>query len=164
MTESAFRFCPECREEYTPTTERCAECDVALVGAGELPDEPEPEAFEFPEAADLCCVRVAPLPWIRALSNALEEREVPHRVEPATADAAPEGQRPELFGDVDLFGLYVLDDDVAGAGELDALIAQQVLPDEAPDVGEGEAEACPACGAALAHDAVECGDCGLPFG
>jgi len=164
MTAAPFRICPTCREEYTSTTSRCAECDVELVAQADLPDEPEPPPFEFPPASELRCIRVAPLAWIRALSQALEEREVPHRVEPTQAAAAPEGQRPELFGNVDLFGLYVLEEDAPDVRVLDEVIAQQVLPGEAPDVEEGELEACPACGTELPHDATECTDCGLAFG
>ena len=100
------KMCPECHEEYTLAATRCADCDVYLVDGGEVAVEEE-ELENFPPASELECVRVAPLPWIRALSEALQQGGVVHRVEPGGADAAPEGQRPEVFGDVQLFGLYV---------------------------------------------------------
>ena len=98
------------------------------------------------------------------MSEALQQGGVVHRVEPASADDAPEGQRPDVFGDVQLFGLYVRMEHVSTARELDDSIAAQVLPEEAPTVEEGEEETCPACGTALAADVTECPDCGLSFG
>ena len=139
---------------------QCAECGVDLVFESELP--PEPQAEAFPPASELTCIRVAPIPWIRALSGALEQRGVAHRVEPARAADAPEGQRVESFGDVDLFGLYVREQDATPVRELDAAIAVDVLPGEAAESLSGE-EACPACGASLEADHEACPDCGLAF-
>lgn len=161
-TERQYKVCPECHEEYTRVATRCADCDVELVHGDELALEEELEAL--PPASELECVRVAPLPWIRALSEALQQAEVIHRIEPASADDAPEDQRPEVFGDVQLFGLYVRTESVSEARELDGSIAAQVLPEEAPDLAEGEEEACPACGTALSPDVTECPDCGLRLG
>jgi hypothetical protein len=158
-----YKLCPACHEEYTLVASRCADCGVDLVHGDELALE-EDELEAFPPASELECVRVAPLPWIRALSEALQQGGVVHRVEPASADDAPEGQRPEVFGDVQLFGLYVRSEDAPTAREFDDSIAAQVLPEEAPALAEGEEEACPACGTALAADVTECPDCGLRLG
>ena len=157
------KMCPECHEEYTLAATRCADCDVYLVDGSEFAVEEE-ELESFPPASELECVRVAPLPWIRALSEALQQGGVVHRVEPGSADAAPEGQRPEVFGDVQLFGLYVRIEHFPAAREIDVSIAAQVLPEEAPSVEEGEEETCPACGTGLAVDVIECPDCGLRLG
>ncbi len=162
-TERLYKMCPECHEEYTLVATRCADCDVDLVHGDELAAEEE-ELEDFPPASELKCVRVAPLPWIRALSEALQQGGVVHRVEPGSADDAPEGQRPEVFGDVQLFGLYVRSEQASTARELDVSIAAQVLPEEAPTVEDGEEETCPACGTGLAADVVECPDCGLRLG
>jgi hypothetical protein len=160
---SIYRYCPVCRSEYTRGASRCLDCDVDLVDAGALPAEAEqPQAF--PPASELECVRVAPIDWIRALSGALQRGGVAHRVEPATAEDAPEGQRPDVFGAAQLFGLYVESAHAPPAREIDGSIAAQLLPEEAPALAEGEQEACPACGAALRSDAIECPDCGLSFG
>jgi hypothetical protein len=161
-TESYYKACPVCRSEYTRMATRCIDCDVELVEAGALP--PEEELQTFPPASELECVRVAPIAWIRALSGALQQGGVAHRVEPATAEDAPRGQRAAAFGDVQLFGLYVRGEDAPPARELDGSIAAQLLPEEAPPLAEGEEEACPACGTALTSDATECPDCGLRFG
>jgi hypothetical protein len=159
---SAYKVCPECRAEHVASAIRCADCDVDLVEAGELPADDAP--VDLPPASELACVRVAPLPWIRALSDGLAERGVAHRVEAATDGDVPEGQSAAVFGDAQLFGLYVEEHSAAEARELDSGIAHQVLPGEAPSLEEGEETACPACGTALAADAVECADCGLVLG
>ena len=111
-------------------------CDIALVSPDQIPSDDEAAQEYFPPASELVYLRVAPLPWIKALSEALEQSEVPHRVDPGSATDPPEGQRPEVFGDVDLFGLYVLPADEERARELDSLIAVQVLPEEAEDLAE----------------------------
>jgi hypothetical protein len=163
-TDFGYKMCPTCGEEYTLVMERCADCDVALVSPGEMPSEGDADPEEFPPASELLYLRVAPLPWIQALSNGLEEAGVPHRVEPSGLANPPEGQRPETFGDVDLFGLYVLPQDGPAARELDSQIVRRVLPDEAEDLQEGEEDQCPACGAELAAEATSCSDCGLSLG
>jgi hypothetical protein len=158
---TTYNYCPVCRSEYTRIATRCLDCDVELVDT--LPAEGEaPPAF--PPASELECVRVAPIEWIRALSGALQRGGVAHRIEPATAEDAPEGQRADAFGGAQLFGLYLEAAQAAAARELDASIAARLLPEEAPALAEGEEESCPACGTALTPDAIECPDCGLSFG
>lgn len=161
-TTSGYKVCPECRVEHVQSASRCADCDVELVWPGDL--LPEAELADLPPASELECVRVAPLAWIRVLSEGLEQEGVAHRVEPATPEDAPEGQSAAVFGDAQLFGLYVEDVNTAAARVLDSGIAAQVLPDEAPPLDEGEEETCPACGTSLEVNAVECPDCGLVLG
>jgi hypothetical protein len=163
--ESSYKVCPECSTEYLQVATRCSDCDVDLVAAADqVADEPPLEAF--PQADELACVRVAPIAWIQALSGGLQERGHPHRVEPI--DAGTPGSdgdaRHEAFGDSQLFGLYVRADDLEAARDLDAIIAVQVFPEAAPDLEEGQDDACPACGSALAADATACSDCGLVMG
>ena len=69
-----------------------------------------------------------------------------------------------MFGNVQLFGLYVQEDGLDTARELDDTMAAQLLPEDAPALEEGEQDACPACGSALTASATECADCGLAFG
>ncbi len=157
-----YKVCPQCRAEHTHVSVRCADCDVELVHPESL--APEPGTVELPPAAELDCVRVAPLPWIRALSEGLERGGIPHRIEPATAADAPEDQNCEIFDDAQLFGLYVEPPAGAAARELDGAIVSQVLPEEAPRLAAGEQDACPACGAALPDTAIECPECELVFG
>lgn len=158
-----FKVCPECRVEYRLDAEVCADCRVPLVHAEAAP--PEEDLEGFPPASQLECVRVAPVAWMEALARGLRERGVTLRVERARAEDAPEGQRADVFGDIaQLFGLYVRSEHLELARELDASIAAQLVPDEAEALEEGEVEACPACGAALAANVLECVDCGLSFG
>ena len=152
--EYDFQICPSCKGEFTLLVDRCTECDVDLVSPG---------TDEFPPASELVCVRVAPVQWIEALSNALEDRQVPHRVEPIAPDAIPEGVEPVGAGE--LVGLFVDDEGEEIARSLDAQIAAQVQPEQHVEaLAEGEVESCPACGEELAADAAECPECGLAFG
>jgi predicted RNA-binding Zn-ribbon protein involved in translation (DUF1610 family) len=162
-TEPHYKLCPACGMEYILVATRCADCDVELVHGDALAAEEE-DLEAFPPASELECVRVAPIAWIQALSEALQQRGVAHRVEPASAEDTPDGQRPDIFGDAQLFGLYVQTEHASMTRELDGSIAAQVLPEEAPTLAEDEEEACPACSTALAADATECPDCGLRFG
>jgi hypothetical protein len=161
-TEHGYKLCPECRTEYTLVATRCADCDVDLVAPHEVPAEEE--VGEPPPASELQCGRGAPLAWTRALSGGLQQTGVVHRIETAEVGDAPEGQRPGVFGNVQLFGLYVRDEHVEPAQALDGNIAAQLLPEEAPAIDAGEEESCPACGTALEAHALECPDCGLTFG
>lgn len=162
-TVARYRYCPVCRSEYTLMATRCIDCEVDLVDESELAAL-EQDFEAFPPASELECVRVAPLPWIRALSEALQRDGIAHRVEPATPGDAPEDQRPDVFGNVQLFGLYLRSPDLSPAREIDGSIAGRLLPEEAPALADGEEEVCPACGTPLSPDGVECPDCGLRFG
>ncbi|MGH0035738.1 MAG: hypothetical protein ACQGVK_12000 [Myxococcota bacterium] len=161
-SEALYKICPECGTDYRPMATRCSDCDVELVHRESLAAAIA-EREHFPEASELDCIRVAPIEWVQGLSGALQQRGVGHRVEPATAADAPDGQRPDLFGEAQLYGLFVLADDAPLARELDDAIAARIMPEEAPELAEGEEECCPACGSALAAHATECGDCGLSF-
>ena len=64
---------------------------------------------------------------------------------PAGAEDAPDGQRPDVFGDVQLFGLYVQGVSTRPRPESSTARSQrQVLPEEAPALADGEVESCPA--------------------
>ena len=156
--EYDYQICPSCKGEFTLAVDRCTECEVDLVPQGADPDD-------FPSASELTCVRVAPVPWIEALSNALEEQEVLHRVEPVAPGEVPEGTPVAGEGQGSLVGLFVDEDGVGIAREIDGAIAAQVNPEEhAEELAADEVEVCPACGESLAADAAECPECGLTFG
>ncbi len=154
-----YQICPSCKGEFTLVVDRCSECDVDLVA----PDSAMGDPDHFPPASELTCVRVAPAQWIEAVSEGLEQRDIPHRVEPVAPGDIPEGV--EVVGTGELVGLFVADDGLAAAREIDQAIAAQVLPEQhAEPLPQGEAESCPACGEELAADAAECPECGLAFG
>lgn len=156
MADYEYQICPSCKGEFTLAVDRCSECDVDLVSPGADPDD-------FPPASELHCVRVAPAQWIEALSHALEEQQVLHRVEPVSSESIPEGA--PVVGTGALVGLFVADDGLEPARAIDGAIAAQVMPEQhVEELPEGEVEACPACGETLAPDAAECPECGLAFG
>ncbi len=155
-----FKICPSCNDEFTLAAVECEECGVPLVYPG---SEPAEEASEFPGVEDLRCVRVGPLPWTRALSEALGEAGIAHRVEHDTR-SEEEGGAPEgRFGGLDLYGTWVTHEDYDDAKEIDEGIFTGVDPDEEVAESEGD-DVCPACQTPLAPDAMECADCGLSFG
>ena len=155
-----FQVCPSCEDEFTLAVFECPKCGVALVSPDMI--APAPEPGDFPEVDALKCVRVGPLPWTRAISTALTEAGIAHRVEPDSRREAEGGVDPERFAGAALYGTWVLPEDLASAQTVDTEIFA-VFEAEAAPVSAGS-EACPACESPLAADALECPDCGLVFG
>ena len=150
------RICPSCGEEYVATVERCVTCDVALVAASEVV-LPAPE--ELPPASELVRLRVEHPTWIEVLAQHLAEAGIPSRVELVASD------RPATRGAPAPCALFVRAEDVERARGIDTDLLRTQLPDLPADVSPEwrEAEACPACGAALEAEASECAGCGLAF-
>lgn len=155
------KICPECGEEYTLVPSECVDCRVPLVFPDQLEIPITPDAF--PPTTELECVRVGPLPWTRALSAALEQAEIRHRVEPDSRSKAEGGVDPGSFDGMDVFGTWVLPKNHLAALEIDASVFAHVggADENAPEATEDET--CPACQSSLAVDALECPDCGLSF-
>jgi hypothetical protein len=155
------RICPECGDEYTLSATECADCRVPLVFEDEI--EPASQPASFPPTAELACVRTGPLPWTRALSAALEESGIAHRVEPDTRTEAEGGLSTSEFDGADVFGTWVTPSTLDTAKEIDALVFAHVHgQDEAAPAASSD-EVCPACETPIAVDALECSDCGLNF-
>ncbi len=154
-----YQVCPSCGDEFTLSVTQCGECGVALVAPGSLP--PAPSVEDFPGIDELECVRAGPLPWTRALSEALTQAGIAHRVEPDARTEEEGGIDPRRFGSEDVFGTWVRSEDRAEAAGLDSEIFAVFEAEEAPLVSEDEA--CPACGSSLASEVLECPDCGLSF-
>ena len=155
------RICPECGDEYTLVATECAECRVPLVFEEQLDAIAAPESF--PTVDELACVRVGPLQWTRALSAALEQTGIAHRVEPDTRTEAEGGLNPSQFDGADVFGTWVLPSNLEAAHEVDALVFAHVHGDDdlAPEASSDEV--CPACETPIGVDDLECSDCGLNF-
>lgn len=155
------RICPECGEEYTLIPTECADCGVPLVFSDQL--EPAVAAEGFPPVAELICLRVGPLPWTRALSTALEQAEIRHRVEPDRRSQAEGGIDRSSFDGADVFGTWVLAKDLEAAQEIDKLVFVHVhgQQDDSPEASSDEI--CPACQSPIEINALECPDCGLNF-
>lgn len=150
------KLCPRCREEYVATVERCPACDVPLVAAAEVVfDAPE----ELPPATELVRVRVEHPSWIETLAEHLAAEGIPSRVELVASD------RPATRGAPAPCALFVRPADAERARAIDAELLRSQLPDLPENVSSewSDAEACPACGAALEPEAVECAGCGLAF-
>lgn len=156
---SEYKICPECEEEYTLSAIECADCGAALVFPDQLAAEPPPDAF--PETDELECVRVGPLPWTRALSEALTSAGIEHRVQPDERDPEQGGVDPRHFGGETVYGTWVKPEDASAASEIDDVLFGHLEPENA-DESQGD-EACPACQEPLAPEAIECGSCGLVF-
>jgi ribosomal protein L40E len=153
------KVCPRCGEEYVHTAERCVECDVPL-GLEAPPDAP---AFEMPPVEELVELRNAEVPWIEGLAQALAEAGIPSRVDLLRREDDTVQSRG--LGAIRC-KIFVRREDGPEATRIDAEFARTQVPD-LPDANAGEWRAgddCPACGATLTPDAVECPDCGLAFG
>ena len=156
------KVCPSCRDEFVHAATVCAQCDVELV----LPENlPTPVAQTFPPASELACVRVAASGWSLGLAERLVEHDIRHRVELVESD-----------GSAQVYGVFVLPEDLEVAREIDAEHARREIPDlpegfdprdmreGSVDLGEASEDVCPACGDALDSAAQECGGCGLFLG
>ena len=153
-----MRVCPECREEYIASAQRCVTCDVPLVASEGFVRVGGPR--ELPPVAQLVCVRTATLSFAQALSERLAQAGITHRLEsePDSREGETQLRRPDTMP----YGIYVREQDLDAAREVDRAHMRSEFPD-LPDVPEGGSvvDGCPACGAAAAPDATECPDCGL---
>lgn len=159
---SEVKSCPSCGDEYTLQTVTCADCGVALVLSNSIESPAAPEAF--PETSELECIRIGPLAWTRALSAALEQAQIRHRVEPDTRSEAEGGIDPGEFDGADVFGTWVMSNDLEAALRIDASVFAHVIGQAADAPAATEDEICPACQSPIAIDALSCPDCGLNFG
>jgi hypothetical protein len=154
------KICPSCRDEFVHAATFCAECDVELVLPENLSAAVVPT---IPPASDLTCVRVAASGWSLGLAERLVERDILHRVE-----------LMESGGSAEVYGVFVLPEDVEVAREIDAEHARREMPDlpdgfdpqhmmarPAPLEEEASEEVCPACGDPIDDTVTECAGCGL---
>jgi hypothetical protein len=151
-------FCPRCESEYMPSVSECADCGVALVTESQLGER---SAEVLPEVRELVLIRASSVGWAQNLSALLADAGISHRIE-----AVRGGDEDDLVrrrpNDLLPFGVYVRGEDEQAARAIDAAHLRSEIPD-LPDEVEGshDAEACPACGTAVAPGATECADCGL---
>lgn len=150
------KHCPECREDYMPHVERCADCGGDLVTRD---DEAAPEADAHDSALPpgeyhllLASDRAAELDPLVAR---LAEAGLPAKVEVARG-----GQG---------FHLKVRNEERARAAELLRDVLGDMAGREAAlerhfDAERGGYTACPACEAWLPAGAKECPECGLLLG
>jgi hypothetical protein len=133
---------------------------VALVPPDAVADRSEAEPF--PDVDALVCVRVGPIPWTRALSDALGAEGIEHRVERDERSEEEGGIDPARFGHETLYGTWVRPGDAEAAGAVDRRLFAHLEPGRSEESEGGDV--CPACAEPLAPDALECAGCGLAFG
>jgi hypothetical protein len=155
------KFCPECRDEYIHAATVCADCDVPLIFEGELGNAAVTQ--ELPPISELVCIRASSVGWAMALSEKLAGAGIPHRIQAAgEEDGAGDRQRP---GQNLPYGVFVMDEDVEAATEIDIEHTKSEIPDIPQDFDtaftERADDACPACGDPIDVAMDECRGCGL---
>ena len=161
-SSATYKVCPRCGGEYRLDIERCADCEVALVFPG---DEPEPEELidleppaEFlftgplrvASGDDLVCICCRPVSALQALSFALNDAGIAHRLDPVLGRKARAGC------------LYVLEADGDAAAALDVELSSVPLGDVS--TLPADLAGCPACDTPRSFGATECRGCGLVLG
>lgn len=157
------KVCPRCRCEYLANVTECADCGVALVPPDQLPEEVAPD--ELPPASEMVALRIATIPFIRALSEMLQAAGISHRVDsaPGPSDEGDGRTRARRQSHDVGVAVFVLPEDAEAALAVDAEFLAQQIPDQQADGEAADDESCPACGDPVALDAPECPGCGLPF-
>ena len=152
MTRDQTKTCPDCGGEYALHGEVCAECGKPLVLA--LGEPPRP----LREQDDGVCLREGKIDNLTELSRLLTEKHIRSSVR--LQHANPESGLAR-------YGIYVLQDDLEAATEIDRVYWLRGAPEHASSYRYSEQElkgTCPACEAALPEGAAKCPDCGLVIG
>jgi hypothetical protein len=148
-----IKICPDCKTEYFPHIENCADCGSALL----LPEENERLQEERKQCREKILdnphvIREGDLKWIDELYNVLIDSSIPTAVEVDTCKKGCSGHP---------YRLLVSASDAEKAGELIEEHCMKVHPEIRASremINEGK---CPACGSPVGPDTVECPDCGL---
>ena len=153
------RVCPDCGEEFRAEIVRCSDCGAVLVDRHEDEAGGPARNMAAPEASE------------PAGDDSLEDY---HLVFSSTSSEAVRGAADALVAAGIAFRithrgatleLLVHADDYAAAVPALAGRDGAILLDTQPEAPEGQdVKACPACGTALAADAVECPECELVVG
>ncbi len=152
---SQTKLCPDCRTEYYPHIECCADCGALLIS----PDENKMVQEEKKPCSDkdlgdqVQVVRAGSLKWIDELFKVLIDSGIPCVVN-ADAGCNKGGCR-------DTYQLLVSPENVEKANERIEEYCMEIHPeikDSKELINQGK---CPACSCAVDSEAVECPDCGL---
>jgi len=156
------RHCPNCRIDYRPEIERCADCGGELETRNEESD-PDQETVPLPEPPPgeyRSLYYSSDLDEMEPLAGALADAGIPFRLDTTKKD------------DVTLvpharFDLKVRDEEREKAREILSALpeaAEMSLVDDAAGKGYDPKTGyrnCPACSASIPSGALNCPDCGL---
>ncbi len=149
------RICPDCRTEYLPQIEKCADCGEVLLWPEEI-EKAHEERKRLAEKAveDEAVVREGDLDWMSELHSVLIDSGI------ACTVRSDSGCRKGSHGKC---RLVVSPEDYERAQERIEEYFSEMHPEIRASrelVREGR---CPACGSPLGDGDAECRDCGLPL-
>jgi len=108
---------------------------------------------ETASGEELHLVRSAPLDWVHALAERLDEAGIARHVNPIGERRATDST----------WGVYVREADLERALELDRVVMRELMPDVPEDFDPStlDTNQCPACSEPVSEGASECPGCGL---
>ena len=151
---SQIKICPECRTEYFPHIECCADCGALLLSpeANMMVQEEKKRQVDKDSWAPVI-VRKGSIQWMNELFDVLADSGIPCVV------SAEEGCNKGGCGAT--YCLLVSSPNSAVAHERIEEYCMEIHPeikDSQELISQGK---CPACGCPVDSDAVDCPDCGL---
>jgi len=155
VSDRNVKICPNCETEYHPDGDVCADCGTVLVHKHEQRDGTEPLSDDD-KLTGILEDRMESLEETRLMLNANGVRT--HVRLHTESPAGPHAN---------VFGLYVLTDELAEAQELHRTHWLKGAPEGQGSFEYKEQElsgTCPACDTTLPEAAVECPECGLVVG
>ncbi|MEW6584218.1 MAG: hypothetical protein AB1442_01255 [Nitrospirota bacterium] len=147
------KICPDCKVEYQPHIERCADCGAVLLSHEEYRQAEEEKRRVMAEAIEnAVVVKEGDLKWLGELYNVLIKAGISCTV---TSDAGcKKGCRPKCM-------LIVSKEDFERAQERIHEYYMEIHPELRASnelISHGR---CPACGSPVGDSDKECSDCGL---
>jgi len=152
-----MKICPDCRYDYQPHVENCANCGAALLTREEYARRQE-ERRQCEEKAleDPVAVREGDIRWIGELHGVLIDSGIPSRVltDPGCAGGCRGHASRLAVSRQDAERAHRRIEDYFAELHPEVRVSQELM-------SEGK---CPACGYAVEGAAAECPDCGLTLG
>lgn len=149
-----IKICPDCKTEYNPHIEKCADCGAVLVHPEELErvyQDRKRCAVEM--IADPVVVKDGELRWMNELSDVLVRSGIPCLVN------SEAGCKKGCCGEK--FQLMVSSEDAERAGERIADYYAEIDPEFLHSKEMLSQGRCPACSTPVGSDTAECPECGL---
>lgn len=150
------KICPECKTEYLPHIQKCADCAVDLLLPEEYRKAQEEKKLLTEKAVEnSVVVREGDLDWLSELRAVLIDSGIPCAIH------SDIGCNKGCCGDK--CRLMVSADHLDSARERIEEYFMEVDPEFRTSSELIKAGKCPACGAPVTTTADECPDCGLPL-